>query len=247
MNDEQLILYYYGDGLDRAWRRRIAKALKNDAGLARRYEELTRDLDALQEWAPVRAPEGLQERLRATIHREARLEQPDRREAESGWRFRSFLFGSAVTAALAIGLGIGLWYAGDPRPTREPAWPAGPVTAEWSQAAFQRGLQAHFRSSRTNLQGLPEGEADERSALIADLLEQNRAYARLAVQNGAPDLARVLRSFEPVLLRLAAEDLAPADADALRARLEFEINVMLTILARRSSDEGTSTKQETTI
>jgi hypothetical protein len=152
-----------------------------------------------------------------------------------------------VAAALALGLGIGLWLGGrGPAPT-EYAPMAGPAMAEWSQAAFQRGLQAHFRSSRLDLQSFPTNGNGQRSALVAELLDQNRAYTRLALQHDAPELARVLRSFEAALVRLAAEDLSPGEAAELRAQLEFELDVMLTKLARQSSDERTSSKQEASI
>ena len=44
-----------------------------------------------------------------------------------------------------------------------------------------------------------------------------------------------------ILLQLAATDTAPEDAEALRAQLAFELNVMLTKLAHESSDETHST------
>ena len=69
------------------------------------------------------------------------------------------------------------------------------------------------------------------------LIEQNRLFETAADHNNAPQLARVLRAFEPILLRLAATDTAPEDAAALRAQLSFELNVMLTKLAKESSDE----------
>ena len=69
------------------------------------------------------------------------------------------------------------------------------------------------------------------------IINQNRLYQRAAEQNEADDLARVLRAFEPVLVRLAAEDLSDTDAEALRAKLAFELNVMLTKLSRDTSNE----------
>jgi len=45
---------------------------------------------------------------------------------------------------------------------------------------------------------------------------------------------------ELVLVQLAAEDISTEDAEALRAKLLFELNVMLTKLSRDSSDEPQS-------
>ena len=77
--------------------------------------------------------------------------------------------------------------------------------------------------------------------LVLRIIEQNRMFEIAAEHNNAPNLARVLRAFEPILLQLAANDLAPEDAEALRAQLAFELNVMLTKLASQPSDEQHST------
>ena len=77
--------------------------------------------------------------------------------------------------------------------------------------------------------------------LILRLIEQNQLFERAAEQNNAPQLARVLRAFEAILLQLASSGIAPEDAEALRAQLSFELNVMLTKLANQSSDESHST------
>ena len=69
------------------------------------------------------------------------------------------------------------------------------------------------------------------------IINQNRLFERAAEQNNAADLARVLRAFEPILVQLAKEDLSDAEAQALRAKLAFELNVMLTKLSRDASNE----------
>ena len=66
-------------------------------------------------------------------------------------------------------------------------------------------------------------------------------FEMAAEQHNSPKLARVLRAFEPILLQLAANDIAPEDAEALRAQLAFELNVMLTKLATESSDDSETT------
>ena len=66
-------------------------------------------------------------------------------------------------------------------------------------------------------------------------------FENAAANNDADDLARVLRAFEPILLRLAADDLAPEDARALQDQLAFEMNVMLTKLAVDPSDQTETT------
>ena len=83
--------------------------------------------------------------------------------------------------------------------------------------------------------------ADDTTLLVLSIIEQNRLFESVANKNNAPKLARVLRAFEPILLQLAATDIAPEDAEALRAQLSFELNVMLTKLAREASNETHST------
>ena len=61
--------------------------------------------------------------------------------------------------------------------------------------------------------------------------------SRAAEEHNSNDLARVLRAFEPILLRLAADDISEREAEALQAQLAFELNVMLTKLGRNLSEE----------
>jgi DNA-binding FadR family transcriptional regulator len=61
-------------------------------------------------------------------------------------------------------------------------------------------------------------------------------FERAAEQNDSKDLARVLRAFEPVLMRLAADDITVEDAEALQAQLAFELNVVLTKLRGNVSE-----------
>jgi hypothetical protein len=106
--------------------------------------------------------------------------------------------------------------------------------------AFERGLEVHLEQSRQQIVGLPVDADQQRAALIMRMVQENRLFETAADRNGAQDLARVLRAFEPILLRLAADDVSPTEARALQAQLTFELNVMLTKLGRNVSD-GTDT------
>lgn len=238
-SDDVLILYYYGDGLTDVQREAIADDLAKSPDLAQRYETLARDLDAIRDPADLRMPDGLEYRLQSALQRAARLES-DREPDARGWLQRwSLGAGIGVAAVLALGIGIGVWWSSGGGPMNPPGpQPQSGPPVEWSSAAFERGLESHFRSGRSELAAFSGGGHGDRAALVASLIEQNRFYARLATQNDAPELARVLRSFEPVLQRLGQEDLPADDAAALQAQLEFEFTVMLTKLARSSSQKA---------
>lgn len=188
------------------------------------------------------APSHLVQQWHNAIDEAAALERGRQQAQVQRWHPTSFFWGMAVTAALAVGIGIGFFISGDEGTV--PTDPA-PLVAGTTQppnaipAAFTRGLQVHLRDTRLQLANLDEG-ADE-TMLILKIIKQNRMFETAAEQNNAPKLARVLRAFEPILLQLAAMDIAPEDAEALRAQLAFELNVMLTKMANESSDDAQTT------
>ena len=185
------------------------------------------------------APPHLKRQWHDAIDEAAALERGRERATNSGWRPSSFFWGAAVTAALALGVGIGVFVSNDTTVVNPPMVAVEPSHAVVVPAAFTRGLQYHLRDSK---QQLSELDVDsDRAMLVLQLIEQNRLFENAADKNNAPNLARVLRAFEPILLRLAATDIAPEDAAALKAQLSFELNVMLTKLANESSDEAHST------
>ena len=185
-----------------------------------------------------KAPDHLVQQWHSAIDDAAALERGRKKTPASQWAPKSFFWGMAVTAALALGVAIGFSLSSDPVAV-VPQLAAVDTRTNVVPAAFSRGLTVHLRDSKDQLAGL-DSDAD-RAALVLQLIEQNRLYESAANQNNAPNLARVLRAFEPILLRLAATDIAPEDAESLREQLSFELNVMLTKLARESSDETHST------
>lgn len=245
MNDDTLILYYYKDGLSAAELRAMERELERDPALAERYRCLAHELDGLANPPDLPTPEGLEYRLQSTLARAARLEQEDKPATNRWLHHWSFLAGAGVTAALALGIGIGAWLTASPGSQPVESLPlTAQQSPQWSPAAFERGLQTYFRTSRNELAGLGNSPNGERTTLANALLQQNNLYAQLARQNGAPELARVLRSFEPILAQLAREDLSDEDVKALRAQLEFELSVMLTKIARGSSQDTKPNTQE---
>jgi hypothetical protein len=185
------------------------------------------------------APAHLKQQWHNAIDEAAALERGRKTTASTGWHPSSFFWGMAVSAALAVGVAIGVFVSDDGTDTVTPYVVENLMRPDVTPAAFSRGLQHHFRNSQEQLENL-DG-SDDSAMLVLRLVEQNRLFEAAADKNNAPQLARVLRAFEPILLRLAATDIAPEDAEALRAQLSFELNVMLTKLAKKSSDETHST------
>lgn len=245
MNDDDLILYYYNDGLDDAERAAIEAALDDDPTLAARYRELRLSLERFDEMPAIRPPEQAVARWHRSIERAAAAERAARPTGRA-WHLPSFAWG-AVAAALIGAVAIGI-YLDDRVPPARPIAGTTPETQIDSRplnvteipaampASFSRGVQVHLRDSRQGIIRLAADPDADRTLLVMDILRQNRLFEQAARDNGSEDIARVLRAFEPVLLRLASEDVSDEDAAALKAKLAFELNVMLTKMERRESD-----------
>lgn len=234
MNDETLTLYYYNDGLTREERQEVANRLAADPGTAARYQTICRQLDQLSAPSVTAAPSDMVERWHESINRAVRSEYVvHRKPVLHTW---SFIWGAAVTAALAIGIGIGVYISGSD--VSEAVLPDEFAANNPNSGAFVRGLRVHLRESEQSLSKTPFDATADRTMLIMNIIEQNRLFEKVAQQNDSPSLARVLRSFELVLVRLAADDITSQEAEELQAKLLFELNVILTKLDRESSDES---------
>jgi anti-sigma-K factor RskA len=239
MNDDLLTLYYYQDGLSRTERLQIQSALEKDATLRARYERLCEDLARIDAQNPVAVAADVTARWHDSIDRAARLEQQRKQPAGRVLHIPSFAWGTVAAVALAAGIGLGFYYSEHEEPERviEPGRVVDvPAETRSTPVAFARGLREHLRESRQELSALPADAAEERALLIMHMVQQNRLFERAAEENDASGLARVLRAFEPILMRLAANDTTAEDAQALQAQLTFELNVMLTKLGKNASE-----------
>ena len=208
-------------------------------------EEL-QQLEQLAEDEVEALPADMLHRFHDTVERAAALESNRRRQGH--FHLNSFFWGAAITAALAVGVGIGVWIGDDEQVSGDPP-PiivddrTSDVSADVRNAAFQRSVQNHFRRSERDLSDWSVDNEADRMLLILRIIEQNRWFEKAASQNDADDLARVLRAFEPILVRLAANDIDPEEAEALRNKLSFELNVMLTKLSLETSDMPETTDE----
>jgi len=239
INEETLTLYFYDDGLSAGERRAVEMALADDAELAARYAALCRQLEHWREPDTTKAPSHVVQRWHDSIDRAARAEQAEPKKAGGPLHFMSFFWGAAMTTALAVGIGV--YFSADRSidPPVDDLRVSAPADGSMSvPASFTRGLQVYLQDSQSEIVGLPLDAGADRSLLVMQIIEQNRLFERTATMNNSPQLARVLRAFEPILMRLANEDISPEDAAALRAQLAFELNVVLTKLARDTSYEA---------
>ncbi len=248
MNDDTLTLYYYNDGLTQGERLQVSNALAADTELAARYKTLCDALSQLGDSEPEPVTTDMMHRFHDTIARAAKLERGASPDPSRPVHFWSFFWGAAITATLAVGIGIGVWLGGagevDPG-VGENLTVYDPPRSDVVPVVFQRSIQNYLRQSERDISELPMDAQADRMILILRLIDQNRLFEKAAARNNSPKLARVLRAFEPILVQLASDDIAPEDAEALRAQLAFELNVMLTKLTRDSSNGQQSTSERT--
>ncbi len=223
INDDELLLHHYQDGLDAARREAIERQLRTDLELARRYQQLRAELGQIP--APTDAPPSAaaQNRWRLRLQQRAAV-------ATSSRTPRTFAMTLAGAMLVLLGVAIGTRIAQQMTPVVEV-----PLAAVGDPLPLQRGLRSHFRDARAVLAQLPQDDAARRSELVNDIVAQNRLFERAALAQGDERLARVLRAFEPVLAELA-EAPEPGQSDTgTRAQLDFELAVMQTKMSRSPS------------
>jgi anti-sigma-K factor RskA len=236
VTEDTLTLYYFNDGLTAAERSDVEAALGANAALAEEYRALCKELDDFADLPVPETPVNLAPRLHAALDEAAEQPRVSPVRDRPAFHFRSFVWGTAFAAALAVGIAIGFLIAPGTSPPVSP-----PVTAtqtEDGSTSLSRGLLVHFRDSRDALSALDLSTNGERDQLIMNIVQQNRLFERMATQTDSQDLARVLRALEPILIKLASEDITPEEATRLQSQLAFELNVVLTKLSRQVSDNA---------
>jgi hypothetical protein len=226
ISDDDLLLYYYRDGLDAPERARIGTALAEQPELARRLHRLVAQLDTVADMPEVAVPPHIRQRWENALGRLAPAKSKPRPFAAFHWQ-------AAAAAVVAVVLLVTVQLL--LRSSQEqPIADATPV-----QSAYERGLRWHLASTEQGLAELDGAQPEERARLIATIVEQNRMYALAAERANEPQLARVLRAFTPILESLAVE---PGDASASDvAQLSFELRVMQ---ARLKAETGTAPAAE---
>jgi hypothetical protein len=204
------------DLLDVERKSALSAALKLDPALRARLARLQQDLARLRDWPepeqPV--PEFVRKRWISALQLERLSRQP---QTLKPWRWA--LGGAAAAFTLVLLL--------RPPQTQPEAYvvqtPVSAFSAEQlANTRLLRRVQQHFISTERAL------KADAAPALSAELIAQHRQIAKLADQQGKPELARLLRALEPLFLSLDKTADSAQDDDEARAQLMFELTVLQT-------------------
>lgn len=243
ISDDDLLLYYYRDGLDAAERARIGTALAEQPALAQRLHRLVAQLDTVAEMPEVPVPAHIEQRWQSALERAAAAHNNYVATARTGSRFSTAFRWQALAAtvvAMAILVTIQVSMQSRPDRTTGNVPPATTQAAASTPegAAYERGLRLHLASTEQRLAGLDSAQPEERARLVETIIEQNRLYALAAERANEPQLARVLRAFTPILESLAVEH-SDASASDL-AQLNFEMRVMQARLSAAAATPSTA-------
>ena len=231
LQDEDLILYYYGEAEDAE---EIREILEGSPELSARYEALCRTLDAVDD--AVRAPERPEsygaevwKRLEPRLPRRSFLPFP----VPWGWL-------AAAVLLLAVGFLAGRFL---PRPGNEEA-----LSAEARERILSRTMAAHLERSERLLTEVANADTDGSVDISAErrwaqeILTANRLYRQITRREGRPMLSSLLDDLEPFLLELAhsPSEIPEEDLADLRARMEeqallFKMRVVSQRLERQPS------------
>ena len=221
INDNDLILYHYQDGLGAERLAEISVGLSTSRELQARYQRLCRMLDAATA-APAEPSAGFEQRVWSRFEqRIGETRQPahsasliDRLRGvfESATGSRLVLVGG-FACALLIALGVGFQFG---RVAPSPAMVDAPFAEPQLAPANGRSMASrvldgyvtgHLRATEGLLLTAINADGSEfldgNRELAKSLVESNRLYAVAAARAGNVRLADFLRQLEPVLLEVA--------------------------------------------
>src|SRR5690349_4998127 len=221
INDDELLLYHYRE-LDAADRARIGAALSAQPELAQRLQALVARLDTAAAIPEVPVPAQALDRWRAALDRAA-LET---RVSHAPRRFSMPMMWQAAAAAVTV---FALIFSVQrlmqpPQQVGGAETPGVEAPRAKDGSAYEHGLKFHLASTERRLAALGEASPEERARLVDTIIGQNQMYALAAERAGEPQLARVLRAFNPILEDLAEGRSETAAADI--SQLSFELRVM---------------------
>jgi len=245
IDDRELLLFHYRDGLSRQRIRWIEKRLEQDPGLRLRLQQLKAELGALRP-AQARAPDSAHRRWRAALA-DAMAERDhagaaDRSLPSAPWQ-RLFEFRPFFAPVLAVGLllSVGVFVGARLQPAVHA--PADQVATEPGVSpapATVNAMRAYLVETERRLVELDDVDTAGRAEVLAEIRQRNALYVKAAERADWSELARVLRAFDLALNNLQ-DDSGPDDGDReMRSQLEFELNALQTRIDRRASKQAHS-------
>lgn len=251
LNDEELILYYYGESADAE---EIGLRLESSPESQRRFESLKRLLNAVDE---SQVPERSADYGSKVWRRLApRLER--KRSTEWNWDLRrprrEWALAAAMMLLLVVAFAAGwLW-------PRQGGDQLAGISSEGRERILLMTVANHLERSEMLflelVNGAENGEVDlsvERQ-LAGELRDQGRLYRLAASQAGKTDVAALLEQLEVVLVELAngPEAVPSTTLGELRVRLDegdilFKVRVVGTRLRQETQTNNRPKGSEQTL
>jgi hypothetical protein len=217
IDDRELILHHYRDGLPQARSDEIDATLAKDPALAARYANLCATLDASALDLPPEPASDLSERiwLGLSVRAAADVAQPPflalRSRQASGRRRLQRSLAAGLAAAVLLSLSF---IAGREHGLQEP--PPTPLVA--SDRVYANVLAQHLDTTRRALMTAVNADSDGlrfgNAELARALIDNNRLYLAAARHTGDTRLVDLLQAIEPVLIELAN----PAGSEDIQVR-----------------------------
>jgi len=232
-------MYFYGE-FDPIERARVEAHLRGCESCRQRLEDLHAIRQALASRAVVDAPpagdwSGFMRRLDSAVARQAEpshlrpFDPPSAGAVRqspataNAWNPRAVFALAAMLALVTIGVLVAMRFqpAAGPRiAIKAPVTKSAAVKAGNDDRALREGSAEHLERSKLVVLGLatrdPRGARAQdwqyERALAGSLLSETRLYRQAAIQDGAADVARVMRDLETVLLEASMSDRKDRDA-----------------------------------
>jgi len=241
IDERELLLFHYRDGLSSRRIRWIEKRLEQDPALRLRLQRLEAELDALRparSAAPVAAHGRWRAALADAIAEHDHAGGSGRILSSAPWQglfaFRS-LFASVMAAAVLLSLGVFIGTRLPPAAVHAPVDEVATGAAVSPARATVNAMRAYLAETERRLVELDDLDSAGRAEVLVEIRQRNALYVKAAERADWPELARVLRAFGLALNSLQ-DGPGPGDADHdTRSQLEFELNALQTRIDRHAS------------
>ena len=244
LNEEQLVLYYYGEEAYReaANRREVTEHLAACGDCRFRFESLQRVLAAVEAMPVPERAEGYGSEVWARLR--PRLDGAPGKESWASWNWwlapQRWALAGAMAALLIVAFFLG-------KVTQQPEAPSAAIPVEARERILLVAVGDHLERSQMVLVELSNAPAngkvnissEQRAA--SELVGENRLYRQTALNAGETGVASVLDELERVLVEVAnsPSEVSSKQLESLRKRIEsrgilFKVRVIGTEVRERA-------------